>query len=527
MMVQWKCKMWKRWCHLVATRGNLIWRRSLSFQSTTAAIAEPSLKRRRSLYLDSGPSVHVTYKCLTRESRKKLQEVLRGWAEWQGHTTTSSNGTNGDFLESGSEMYFPALQVGSGSSQKMPFWMDVPTKQVGFEQQTGEISLADSQEREVEVPLYDRACNSALSSQDSASQLERPFEMSEEASRCFNCGSYSHGLKDCPRPRDNAAISVARKLHTSKKGLAPGPRGPSRYYQSSPGGKFDDLKPGVLGAETRQSLGIGELDPPPWLNRMRELGYPPGYLDGGEDEPSGITIFDGEEEQEKKETTEDGEILDTSMPVANGSTLSKKMVVGFPGLNAPIPKDADEKLWKQSSESRHAFTGRSKMHQSQTKTSVQQTSWGNPGPVSIPSYPNPMDSPSELFHPQGLQAHGHLSSKSGPILHRSFSDNSRRGQSNDVEDSSPMPGEFYRSTSGHTSFTRHDGLLSHPPSYLPPRSPAPYLHSPSQHSQSPRHAYDSLRERTSSRQHAHTPPASSQHNHRHGSSSHHRSRSNH
>lgn len=21
-----------------------------------------------------------------------------------------------------------------------------------------------------------------------------------------------------------------------------------------------------------------ELDPPPWLNRMREMGYPPGYL---------------------------------------------------------------------------------------------------------------------------------------------------------------------------------------------------------------------------------------------------------
>lgn len=23
---------------------------------------------------------------------------------------------------------------------------------------------------------------------------------------------------------------------------------------------------------------IQELDPPPWLHRMRELGYPPGYL---------------------------------------------------------------------------------------------------------------------------------------------------------------------------------------------------------------------------------------------------------
>lgn len=26
------------------------------------------------------------------------------------------------------------------------------------------------------------------------------------------------------------------------------------------------------------SVVMQELDPPPWLNRMRELGYPPGYL---------------------------------------------------------------------------------------------------------------------------------------------------------------------------------------------------------------------------------------------------------
>ena len=23
---------------------------------------------------------------------------------------------------------------------------------------------------------------------------------------------------------------------------------------------------------------LQEFDPPPWLNRMREIGYPPGYL---------------------------------------------------------------------------------------------------------------------------------------------------------------------------------------------------------------------------------------------------------
>ena len=42
-----------------------------------------------------------------------------------------------------------------------------------------------------------------------------------------------------------------------KRGSASGPRTASRYYQLSPGGKFEDLKPGVIGGETRQLLGIG------------------------------------------------------------------------------------------------------------------------------------------------------------------------------------------------------------------------------------------------------------------------------
>ncbi|KAF9593675.1 hypothetical protein IFM89_024492 [Coptis chinensis] len=54
-----------------------------------------------------------------------------------------------------------------------------------------------------------------------------------------------------------------------------------RYYQSSHGGKYDEIRPGVLSSETRQLLGLGELDPPPWLRSMHEIGYPPGYLDTG------------------------------------------------------------------------------------------------------------------------------------------------------------------------------------------------------------------------------------------------------
>jgi PSP len=36
--------------------------------------------------------------------------------------------------------------------------------------------------------------------------------------------------------------------------------------------------PGQLSAELRAALGISASAPPPWLARMRRLGYPPGYL---------------------------------------------------------------------------------------------------------------------------------------------------------------------------------------------------------------------------------------------------------
>lgn len=93
-------------------------------------------------------------------------------------------------------------------------------------------------------------------------QLELPFFNSradKDDSRCFNCGSYSHALKECPKPRDNAAINNARKQHNMKRNQSNVNRGQNRYYQKTPG-KFDDLRPGILGPETRECLGIGVID---------------------------------------------------------------------------------------------------------------------------------------------------------------------------------------------------------------------------------------------------------------------------
>ncbi|KAF6160861.1 hypothetical protein GIB67_041915 [Kingdonia uniflora] len=269
-------------------------------------------------------------------SKRKLGEFLQKWSEWHARHLSSSKDPNAT-LESGEDTYFPALHVfGQERASTVSFWMDNQT-------------ITEENERFIpldgdSVPLYDRGFALGLTSVDGSINTDSGLE-NVEASRCFNCGSYSHALKECPKPRDNVAVNNARKQHNSKRGLSVGSRNPTRYYQSSPGGKYDGIRAGFLGSETRQLLGITELDPPPWLHRMRAIGYPPGYLDpDNEDQPSGITIFTEEEiTKEEREEQEDGEILGTNNPEPQ-----KKMSVTFPGINAPIPENADEKRWSTS-----------------------------------------------------------------------------------------------------------------------------------------------------------------------------------
>lgn len=64
-------------------------------------------------------------------------------------------------------------------------------------------------------------------------------------------------MKDCPKPRDNIAVNNARKQHKSQQNKRPNSRNLIRYYQSSRGGKYDDLVPGMLNVETRQALDLG------------------------------------------------------------------------------------------------------------------------------------------------------------------------------------------------------------------------------------------------------------------------------
>nr|GMC59527.1 zinc finger CCHC domain-containing protein 8-like [Ipomoea batatas] len=267
------------------------------------------VKRQRTTPGEEQPSVCVIYNNLTRESKHKLEELLQQWSQWSAEHGPSL--LDEEVLESGEETYFPALRIGLDKPLAVSFWMDdLPRKK-----KNKDSTLFDANS----VPLYDRGFSFTLSSTDGSSNLEGGLQVAN-ASRCFNCGSYSHSLKDCPKPRDNVAVNTARKQHQLKRNK--NAANPSRYYQSSQKGKYDGLKPGVLDPETRKLLGLGELDPPPWLHRMRKIGSPPRYL-GPEDEdlPSGITIYG---DDEIKEETEEGEILE------NSAMPTKAMSIEFP-----------------------------------------------------------------------------------------------------------------------------------------------------------------------------------------------------
>ncbi|GLU10823.1 hypothetical protein SLE2022_276040 [Rubroshorea leprosula] len=325
------------------------------------SISSSSIKKVGMANDDQQPSVHVIYSSLTRASKQKLEEVLQEWSKWQAEHGSSSQDEN-EIIESGEKTYFPALWVGIEKTSAVSFWID---SQTSNEHDKGFIPL-DSDT----VPLYDRGYAFGLTSADGSSKLEGGLEIIRDASRCFNCGSYSHSLKQCPKPRDNAAVIEARKQHNLKRNQSAGSHNSIRYYQSSQGGKFDDLKPASLTAETRQLLGLGEFDPPPWLNRMREIGYPPGYLDlDDEDQPSGIIIYtdgvfvEGQEDGEISEMKD--ETIDSERP-----NKRRKMTIEFPGINAPIPEGADAKRWahapapapSSSGPSRNRSPQRSSLH---------------------------------------------------------------------------------------------------------------------------------------------------------------------
>lgn len=145
------------------------------------------------------------------------------------------------------------------------------------------------------------------------------------------------------------------------------------------------------------------------------------------DQPSGITIFSFDEE-ENKDDTEDGEILDTDY-----QELPKKKSVEFPGINGPIPGNADEKHWtavQQSYDMSRERSNRRFNHSSESSGKYyQEQRWARDLRDDGPPGVDPTTNPSLSSYPPRYSAYDSAYSSYSPrgnSFDRSQSDRSRR-----------------------------------------------------------------------------------------------------
>ncbi|XP_056103339.1 zinc finger CCHC domain-containing protein 8-like isoform X1 [Rhinichthys klamathensis goyatoka] len=166
-----------------------------------------------------------------------------------------------------------------------------------------------------EVPKYQQVFGQiiALEGQEVQVKEKRPRPC------CFNCCSEDHQLRDCPKPKDMARINEKRKEFSQNSSPSN-----QRYHAEEVEERFAKYKPGIMSEDLLDALGITVNTLPPFIYRMRELGYPPGWLKEAEMENSGLILYDGSNDE------------DENHPSQNTSYDVSKLV-DFPGFNVSTP----------------------------------------------------------------------------------------------------------------------------------------------------------------------------------------------
>ncbi|NXX96061.1 ZCHC8 protein, partial [Centropus bengalensis] len=174
-----------------------------------------------------------------------------------------------------------------------------------------------------EIPKYQQVFSQILSLDGQEIQVK---PKSRPKPLCFNCGSEDHQMKDCPKPRNAARISEKRKEFMEAYGEASNQNFQQRYHAEEVEERFGKFKPGVISGELQDALGVTDKSLPPFIYRMRQLGYPPGWLKEAEMEYSGLALYDGKDNG----GTEDGQ-----QPKRTTYDVSK--LINYPGFNISTP----------------------------------------------------------------------------------------------------------------------------------------------------------------------------------------------
>ncbi|XP_064024387.1 zinc finger CCHC domain-containing protein 8 isoform X2 [Pogoniulus pusillus] len=175
-----------------------------------------------------------------------------------------------------------------------------------------------------EIPKYQQVFSQILSLDGQEIQVKpkRPKP------HCFNCGSEDHQMKDCPKPRNAARISEKRKEFMEACGEASNQNFQQRYHAEEVEERFGKFKPGVISGELQDALGVTDKSLPPFIYRMRQLGYPPGWLKEAEMEHSGLALYDGKDDDG---TENEG----SCQPKRTTYDVSK--LINYPGFNTSTP----------------------------------------------------------------------------------------------------------------------------------------------------------------------------------------------
>ncbi|XP_047417316.1 zinc finger CCHC domain-containing protein 8 isoform X1 [Sciurus carolinensis] len=178
-----------------------------------------------------------------------------------------------------------------------------------------------------EIPKYQQVFSHivSLEGQEIQVKAKRPKP------HCFNCGSEEHQMKDCPMPRNAARINEKRKEYMDACGEANNQSFQQRYHAEEVEERFGRFKPGVISEELQDALGVTDKSLPPFIYRMRQLGYPPGWLKEAELENSGLALYDGKDDADGE--SEVGEVQQNK-----SVTYDLSKLVNYPGFNISTPR---------------------------------------------------------------------------------------------------------------------------------------------------------------------------------------------
>ncbi|XP_066923116.1 zinc finger CCHC domain-containing protein 8-like [Clytia hemisphaerica] len=174
----------------------------------------------------------------------------------------------------------------------------------------------------LDVPAYPQIFSKALPIVEEALNVRV-----KHMKQCFNCGG-EHHLNECTEPRDHNRIRENRNKFASK--------GPPKINfnmdtdELDP--RFKPFKPGVISVGLEEALGISLKEQlPPYIYKMRELGYPPAWVRPVDDD--GLKVYGADGNVIENADYEEGEIKPINIPD----------IVEYPGFNVPPPQGvADE-----------------------------------------------------------------------------------------------------------------------------------------------------------------------------------------